>query len=234
LETARQNIAIAAKALAQAEAAAESQAKVEAGAEARVQGFEAKLEAARREACVALEAQARDEAEAQASPEERPTPRQWEPSECIAFAAAMAKEVAQRLCPHPGRATGVVGRFTADLQWLAAGAGPHAEGWPDSLLPRGDAGESWWPVSWCPGAGVEAHLSAVSSRQEEAAPALAATMQGVPLAATGTWKLDRARGGSSRCDGGGPPLAVSARASFGPERASGGRSCQAVSGRKAD
>ena len=39
---------------------------------------------------------------------------------------------------------------------------------------------------WCPGAGVDAHLSAYSSRQAEAAPALAATVQGVPPA-PGVW-----------------------------------------------
>ena len=156
LETARQEAATAGKARGHAEAAAESQAKAEAAAQA----------------------EAEDRGHDARGSHVRPASRQWEPSECIAFAAAMAKEVAQRLCPHPGRATGVVGRFTADLEWLAAGAGPHDEGWPESLLPRGGAGEIWWPVWWCPGAGVEAHLSADSSRQEEAAPALAATMQG--------------------------------------------------------
>ena len=68
--------------------------------------------------------------------------------------------------------------------------GPTPRGVPDSL-PRGDAGEIWWPVWWCPEAGVEAHLSAVSTRQEEAAPALPATMQGVPPA-PGGWSAHAA------------------------------------------
>ncbi len=71
METVRQKTASAAKALAQSEAAAESQAKVGEGAEERVQGFKAKLEAGRLEACVSREAQARAEAEVQAAAGER-------------------------------------------------------------------------------------------------------------------------------------------------------------------
>jgi hypothetical protein len=119
-------------------------------------------------------------------PHGRPASRQWEPSECIAFAVAMLEEVAQKLCPDPGRVSKVVGKFTADLERLAAGDGPCGEIWPESLLPRRDEGEIWWPVWWCPGAGVEARPSGDNSCQEEAAPALVATIQGVPLA-PGDW-----------------------------------------------
>ncbi len=82
--------------------------------------------------------------------------------------------------------TEIFDRFTADLEWLAAGAGPHAAGWPDALHQRGDAGELWWPVWWCPGGVVDAHLSAASSRQAEAAPARTSTVQREPPA-PGVW-----------------------------------------------
>ena len=103
--TGRQGTAITGQARVQAEAAAESQAKaeVEAQAEAEHCGPDAR------------------------DPQGRPASRQWEPSQCIAFAAAMAKEVAQRLCTDPGRVARAVGNFTADLERLAAGEEPHEE-----------------------------------------------------------------------------------------------------------
>ena len=79
-----------------------------------------------------------------------PTSLQWQPGECIAFAASMANQVAQRLSPHEALVAGVVARFTKDLSRLAAGAG--------DLVGAGQCGpwqwfpaeELWWPVWWCP------------------------------------------------------------------------------------
>ena len=93
-ETARQGAAATGQAHGQAEAAAESQVKAKAEAQAEPDGC-------------GLDAP---------GPQGQPASRQWEPSECIAFAAAMAKEVAQKLCADPGRVAGAVGNFTADLE----------------------------------------------------------------------------------------------------------------------
>ena len=133
----------------------------------------------------------------------------------------MVKEVAQRLCPDPGRVTRVVGKFTADLERLAAGDGPYDESWPESLLPLGGAGEIWWPVWWCPGSGVVAHPSADSSCQEEAAPTLVATMQGVPLA-PGDWSSHAAKA-PDVTEGGPRQQSMPVQSPSGQERASGGR-----------
>ena len=48
-------------------------------------------------------------------------PKPWEPGEYIAFAASMAKQVAQRLSPHEVLVAGLVARFTEELIRLAAG-----------------------------------------------------------------------------------------------------------------
>ena len=109
LETARQEAATTGMARGQAEAAAESQAKAE--AEAQVEAEDCGHDA-------------RD-------PHGRPASRQWEPSECIAFAAAMVKEVAQRLCRTPD----------ASPEWLASSR-PTLRGWPQETGPTTRVGPS--------------------------------------------------------------------------------------------
>ena len=78
------------------------------------------------------------------------TSLQWQPAECIVFAASMAKQVAQRLSPHETLVDGVVARFVADLSRLADGAEDPGEAGSYEHEQWTSAYEYWWPVWWWP------------------------------------------------------------------------------------
>ena len=78
------------------------------------------------------------------------TSLQWQPAECIVFAASMAKQVAQRLNPHEALVDGVVARLVADLSRLAAGTEDPGEAGSCEHEQWTSAYEYWWPVWWCP------------------------------------------------------------------------------------